>query len=207
MLLKNPEHAATKSPVLPLSPTALKKIALIGPHVHSQKDLAGNYFEEIGVGTCAGPTCITTIAAAMAKASSAELEVLEACSDVPCKSANISGAIEASAGADAIVLAMGISGVIEGEGHDRMDIGLPGMQYNLTKALIEAYPATPIVLLLFNGGTRMADATSDHLPCPVTSCYCRCAGWGACSSWPHLRARHLTVLCSGGMPACRLQAW
>ena len=154
VLLKNPALATTGRPVLPLAKTM--KVALIGPHATTQKDLAGNYFEDIGVGTCAGPQCITSVADAIGNVTgAANLAVVQGCSDMKCtnvSTANFSAAVAAAKGADAVVLAMGISGDIEGEGHDRMDIRMPGMQYNLTKAIIDAVPGVPVVLLLFNGG-------------------------------------------------------
>jgi len=56
--------------------------------------------------------------------------------------------------ADAVVLAMGIDGGIEGEGHDRMDIRFPGEQTTLIDAVLNATAkrGTPVVMLLFNGG-------------------------------------------------------
>jgi beta-glucosidase-like glycosyl hydrolase len=65
--------------------TVVPTIALIGPHSRTQKTLAGNYFEGIGLGTCSGATCIPTIEAslktAMAKASggNASVTTVEAC--------------------------------------------------------------------------------------------------------------------------------
>ena len=50
VLLKNGNAAG--SAILPLKKGI--KLALVGPHTQTQKDLAGNYFEDIGLGTCAG---------------------------------------------------------------------------------------------------------------------------------------------------------
>jgi beta-glucosidase-like glycosyl hydrolase len=58
VLLKN----GNKAPILPLKKGV--KLALIGPHTQTQKDLAGNYFENIGLGTCAGPTCVPKLGTA-----------------------------------------------------------------------------------------------------------------------------------------------
>eukprot|EP00040_Diaphanoeca_grandis_P010065 m.51547 g.51547 ORF g.51547 m.51547 type:complete len:852 (+) comp21462_c0_seq2:24-2579(+) len=161
VLLQNPASSIPNTNVLPLSKNT--KIALIGPHILSQQDLAGNYFEQIGLGTCAGPQCIPTIRDAIGNVTAVEnLRWVEACADMKCASANFSAAIELSQWADTIVLAMGISGEIEGEGHDRMDIRLPGLQYNLTKAIIETNPGKPIVLLLFNGGMVTIEDLKDE---------------------------------------------
>ena len=104
-----------------------KSIALIGPHSRTQKDLAGNYFEDIGLGTCAGPACVPSIESSInALNEGSNVTVVEACSDMKCGTADIAGAVAAAKGADVVVMAMGISGAIEGEAHDRMDIGMPG---------------------------------------------------------------------------------
>ena len=58
VLLKNPPRRG-----LPLARG--KAVALIGPHARTTQELAGNYFEEIGVGSCAGPRCILTMEAAV----------------------------------------------------------------------------------------------------------------------------------------------
>jgi len=129
---------------------------MIGPHSQTQKDLAGNYFTDIGVGTCSGPTCITTVEKAMSTVNGAAVTTVLGCPDRKCASispANMSAALAAAKGADVVVMAMGLDGSIEGEGHDRLNITLPGMQKQLIKSIIAAAAGKPIVLLLFNGGT------------------------------------------------------
>eukprot|EP00658_Telonema_sp_P-2_P003297 TRINITY_DN11215_c0_g2_i6.p1 TRINITY_DN11215_c0_g2~~TRINITY_DN11215_c0_g2_i6.p1 ORF type:complete len:548 (-),score=126.92 TRINITY_DN11215_c0_g2_i6:177-1820(-) len=141
---------------LPL--TKGSRITLIGPHARTQQELAGNYFEDIGVGTCAGAGCISTVEAALSYLNGANVTTVEGCADRKC--ANISAetmaeAVAALEGCDAAVLAMGIDGTIEGEGHDRLDIRLPGEQKKLILAVIRAAQSrkVPVVLVLFNGGT------------------------------------------------------
>lgn len=144
VLLKNPNG------ILPLKKGM--KLALIGPHATTHVELAGNYFEDIGLGTCAGKQCVPNLQDSINKINGVNVTVVKACSDCKCSKADMAAAIVAAKSADAVVLAMGIDGSIEGEGHDRMDIHLPGQQHDLIQNVINAVPSKKIVLLLFNGG-------------------------------------------------------
>lgn len=56
-------------------------------------------------------------------------------------------------GAEAVVLAMGLSLDVEREAMDRVNITFPGMQAELISAVLDAVaPGTPVALLLLSGG-------------------------------------------------------
>merc|ERR1712216_591772 len=80
VLMKN--GAASKT-LLPLEKGL--KLALIGPHTQTQKDLAGNYFEDIGLGTCAGPACVPTLKTAFDRVNGGNATVVAGC-DMKCAS-------------------------------------------------------------------------------------------------------------------------
>ena len=147
VLVKNGDAA----PVLPLRKGA--RLALIGPHTQTQKDLAGNYFEDIGLGMCAGVECVPTLKTAFDKVSGGSAAVAAGC-DIKCEEASYKAgkdaALAAARGAEVVVLALGIDGDIAGEGRDRMDIRLPGYQQQLAQDVIGV--GKPTVLLLFSGG-------------------------------------------------------
>ena len=154
-------------------------IALIGPHAQTQVELAGNYFEDIGLGTCAGPACVPSLETALNTLSQAGANVttVPACSDRSCAKADVAAAVAAvtAGGAEkpsAVVLALGIDGKIEGEGHDRMDIRLPGQQPTLASAVIAAARThgIPVALLLFNGGMVALDGI-DTTGVAVMECW------------------------------------
>eukprot|EP00041_Stephanoeca_diplocostata_P027723 m.769002 g.769002 ORF g.769002 m.769002 type:complete len:798 (-) comp23234_c0_seq1:921-3314(-) len=148
VLLQNPTETATGLPLLPLAKGS--RVALIGPHTQTQKDLAGNYFEDIGLGTCAGPTCVPTLKAAFDAVNGGNASIAAGC-DMKCTSTSGFAAAEAvAAGADVVVLALGADGDICGEGNDRMNITLPGRQIDLAQNIIAL--GKPTVLLLFTGG-------------------------------------------------------
>ena len=146
VLVKN---GAVGKPVLPL--TKGLKLALIGPHTQTQKDLAGNYFEDIGLGTCAGPQCVPKLGQAFdaVNTGGGNATVVAGC-DMHCKTADTASAVTAAKAADVAILALGIDGDICGEGRDRMDITLPGQQKELAEAVIAT--GKPVVLLIFSGG-------------------------------------------------------
>jgi hypothetical protein len=56
-----------------------ERLALIGPHTQMQKDLAGDYFEDIGLGMCAGAPCVPILRAAFDKVGSGEAVVAAGC--------------------------------------------------------------------------------------------------------------------------------
>jgi beta-glucosidase-like glycosyl hydrolase len=149
--------------VLPLSKgLGAGAVLLLGPHARTQKTLAGNYFEDIGLGVCAGPGCVPTVEASLNRANGAggnkSVTVLEGCKDMKCGSLDVAAvtAAASSAAVQVVVMAMGVDSSIAGEGRDRMDIRLPGKQAALVQAAIAATrmrPQVRLVLLLFNGGT------------------------------------------------------
>jgi hypothetical protein len=82
-------------------------------------------FEDIGLGTCAGPTCVPKLKTAFDLVNGGNSSVVAGC-DMKCAKADITGAVAAAKAADVAILALGIDGDICGEGKDRMDITLPG---------------------------------------------------------------------------------
>ena len=155
-------EAARQSPVLLKNGNAGKavlpfkkgtKLAMIGPHTQTQKDLAGNYFEDIGLGTCSGPGCVAKLGTAFdaVNMGGANATVVAGCKDMHCSDdSGFAAAVAAAKAADTVVLALGIDGDICGEGKDRMNISLPGKQQDLAEAVIAV--GKPTVLLIFSGG-------------------------------------------------------
>ena len=94
VLLSNPlvlnadgAHASSKT-VLPLHNTGFGdgEWLLLGPHAQTQGSLAGNYYEDIGLGTCAGTGCVPTMEASLNVANAqvggkGNVTVLQGCKD------------------------------------------------------------------------------------------------------------------------------
>lgn len=150
VLLKNKED------ILPLE-NKYKTIAVIGPNADSKDVLLGNYS-----GT---PSEYTTLLRGMQKeAKKRGIEVIyaEGCDLYKkeykslCETDLIPEAVIAARKSDIVVLCLGLSPVLEGEEGeegavqcDRDDLGLPGRQAELVRAV--AREGKPVILILCNG--------------------------------------------------------
>lgn len=127
--------------VLPLSNN--QRIALIGPFADS-KDILGSWSWRGAEGD------IRTLEQVLKKKSSAANVKMAACEAVHAVTeAELSEALEAAKQADVVVLALGESSEMSGEGGSRSDIRLPQAQLELVQALRKLNK--PMVTLLFNG--------------------------------------------------------
>lgn len=151
-------------PLLPLAAGRIKTLALIGPHATSTVDLLGPYSPPTGPAIAN-----SSLAVALARRGAAEgfaVTVVPGCADTSCTSTSgFAAALAAAKAADVIVAAFGISGLQEGEGHDRADLGLPGAQ----EALLDALHATgvPLVLVLVHGGPLGLVSAADAAAYPA----------------------------------------
>jgi beta-glucosidase len=64
--------------------------------------------------------------------------------------------------ADVVVMAVGESAVMNGEGASRAEIGLPGVQEDLVKAIVAT--GKPVVVMLFNGRPLTIEWISQNVP-------------------------------------------
>jgi len=71
--------------------------------------------------------------------------------NVACVDADIGSAVDLAASADAVVLVVGADQSIEREGHDRVDLYLPGKQQELVTRVAMAARG-PVVLVIMSGG-------------------------------------------------------
>lgn len=154
VLLTNPHGA------LPLNPSKLRKVAVIGPNADAPDTLYGNY-----AGT--PPYLITPRMGLVAALPGGDAAVYYApgCANVAC--ANTSGfpaAVTAAShpDADAVILVLGLDQTQEAEGHDRTNITLPGLQTELAQAVCAAASSrsVPCIVVYITGGP-LADAWSQ----------------------------------------------
>jgi hypothetical protein len=150
VLLRN--AAAT----LPLR--SLWRLAVLGPHANSTRELLSNYHGDTPV------VDSQSVLAALQRAGQARgfaVEYAPGCASLLCPNASgFPAAAAAAARADAAVVVLGLcsqdcptaedSAVREEEMHDRAALTLPGLQEALLKAV--AATGTPTVLLLVHGG-------------------------------------------------------
>jgi beta-glucosidase-like glycosyl hydrolase len=147
VLLKNENNA------LPFA--AGKKVAVVGPHANNRASILGNYLGEI----CPDDTydCVQTpfeAIAALNNASGGTTTSADGCDVNSTSTSKMQAAIDAAMDADYIVFFGGLDGTIEREGHDRHDIGLPGMQPVLLGKLVDIseQQGKPLAVVLYHGG-------------------------------------------------------
>ncbi|SFC92782.1 glycoside hydrolase family 3 N-terminal domain-containing protein [Massilia yuzhufengensis] len=136
VLLKNDQG------VLPLK-RGLGAIAVIGPLADARRDLEGGWIVKSDAATMA-----SLVDAVREQAGPATRVSYAAGCDVACRdTGGFAAALEAAAGADAVVLAVGESWDMSGEAKSRADIRLPGRQGELFEAL-RAIGKTPVVVVM-----------------------------------------------------------
>jgi hypothetical protein len=173
VLLKNAGGAA-----LPLRAGVLKALALVGPAATFSGTSTGQYLGNYaactngpGGSVPSDPRChVVTLREALSNRSAAggwALRYAPGCDvNTAGDTKGFPAALAAAEGADVIVAAVGLdtcqeSSCSEGEANDRAVAGgrfpaagldLGGSQLALLQALAAAYPATPLIVVLFNGG-------------------------------------------------------
>ncbi|KAI3690072.1 hypothetical protein L2E82_48047 [Cichorium intybus] len=127
---------------LPLVPTAIKCLAVIGPNANATETMIGNY---------AGVPCQYTTPL-QGLSASAKTIYEPGCLNLKCNNiVRLHKAKEAAAAADAVVLVMGSDLSIEAESLDRIDITLPGRQNFLISEVASAARG-PVILVIMSGG-------------------------------------------------------
>jgi len=160
VLLKNTDG------FLPLA-KGLKKIAVIGPNADYPLVLLGNY-------NGFPSSSVTPLAGIKAKVGpETEVAYAKGCTVRGADASGFDLALAAADGADMVIAVMGISQAIEGEEGqmegvddggsstgDRTEIGLPGVQEDLLKAVAET--GVPIVVVLQNGSAVAVNWAEQH---------------------------------------------
>lgn len=151
VLLKNEKQ------LLPLKKT-YKKIAVIGPLGDDKEDMNGSwaFFGE--------PQHPVSIVEGIKSKLGKNTEVLfhAGCNLYDDAKDKFTEAAAVASKADVVVLAVGESAVMNGEGASRADIGLPGVQQDLVEAI--AKTGKPIVLVLLNGRPLAIEWIDQNIP-------------------------------------------
>ncbi|MCD7455954.1 hypothetical protein HAX54_030241 [Datura stramonium] len=136
VLLKNSAR------LLPLSKIKTTSLAIIGPKANNSELLLGNY---------AGIPCKSVSLLQGFQRIVKNIGYHPGCNFVNCTSAAIDEAVNIAKKAEYVVLVMGLDQRVERENWDRVDLGLPGQQEILIKAVAEA-AVEPVILVLVGGG-------------------------------------------------------
>jgi beta-glucosidase len=77
-------------------------------------------------------------------------------------------AVSSAKSSDAVVIVAGLSDAFESEGHDRPDMGMPGQQEELIRAVVDANPNTVVVV---NAGSPVEMPWADEVDAILLSYY------------------------------------
>ncbi|EOR94368.1 Periplasmic beta-glucosidase [Arcticibacter svalbardensis MN12-7] len=149
VLLKN------QNQLLPLSKD-LKTIAVIGPLAKSNNDMKG--FWSV---TWDNDKLVSLYEGLQNKVGkNTQLLYAEGCGISDTSKAGFAAAIEAAKKADIVVMAVGETFDMSGEGKSRTSIGIPGIQEDLIKAVKAT--GKPVVVLIMAGRPLIFNWTADH---------------------------------------------
>ncbi|WP_197526406.1 glycoside hydrolase family 3 N-terminal domain-containing protein [Botrimarina colliarenosi] len=140
VLLKN------EAQTLPLTPSELKRVAVIGPLADAARDQLGCWMLD------GNPDEAVTVLSALKQALGPEIEVAYsagAASSIDESDAGIEAARDAAAEADVAVVCVGEGWNLSGEARSRANLRLPGSQRELVRAVEQT--GTPVVLVVLAG--------------------------------------------------------
>lgn len=151
VLLKNADH------LLPLS-KSVKKIALIGPLANNKEDMNGSWSF---FGEAQHP--ISILEGLQRKVNSTtKINYAQGCNLYDNSTELFKEAISAAQQADVVIMALGESAPMNGEGASRSDINLPGVQQQLLEAVHKT--GKPIVVLVHSGRALTLTWMDKHIP-------------------------------------------
>ncbi len=161
--------------ILPLSENT-RKVALIGPFATSQA-IRGNW-------ACHGENADCVSVADGVRAILGEERVLTAkgctCYLEDLSTEGFDEAIRVAKEADVVVLCLGEEQDYSGESHSRVDLGLPGVQLELARAVVAANPNA--VALLFNGRPLVLTQLEPLVPAILDMWFPGCEGGNAAAN-------------------------
>ncbi len=140
--------------VLPLK--GKKRVALIGPLADSADDMLGCWKAQ------GNPTDVVTLRSALQHRLGANVVYVKGTDVLDTGVDEISGAVRAAQQADVAVVALGEDAMeMTGEAASRVDLGLPGRQLDLLKAV--ASTGKPVVLIVFSGRPLVLDWPAENI--------------------------------------------
>ena len=98
-----------------------------------------------------------------------KVQYAQGCDISSTDTSHIAEAVSAAKASDVAIVFIGINSHIEGEGHDRTSIELPGVQEQLVEAVMGANKNTVVVLI--NGGQLAIEWISTNVPAIVEALY------------------------------------
>jgi len=145
--------------LLPISPG--KKVAVVGPHATDSTVMLGNYLGQICPDS--NPHCVLSFFDAINEtviAAGGSANWSHGCTVHGNSTEGFADTVALAKDADIVIYIGGLDGSIEGEGHDRIDVGLPPIQLQLLKELM-AVNKNMVVCLMHGGMVGLESISSD----------------------------------------------
>ncbi|TBN02946.1 glycosyl hydrolase [Hyunsoonleella flava] len=163
ILLKNDNN------VLPLDMSNIKSLAVIGPNAHENRPKKGTY-SLLGGYSGLPPFYVSALDGIKAKVGDkVKINYAKGCDLLSNSKAGFPAAIAAAKKSDAVVLVIGGSRKTGGEGVDRADLNLYGVQQELVKAIHKT--GKPIVAVLINGRPLSINYVVENIPSILETWY------------------------------------
>jgi beta-glucosidase len=137
-----------------------KRIAVIGPLGNNQEDMNGSWSF---FGEAQHPVSI--LQGLKSALPNTNFTFAEGCNLYDNKTDKFSQAVSAARQSELVIMVVGESAPMNGEGASRADIGLPGVQQQLVEEIYKT--GKPIVLLLVNGRPLAIEWIAEHIPAIV----------------------------------------
>lgn len=163
ILLKNDNN------VLPLDLSKIKSLAVIGPNAHENKPKKGTY-SLLGGYSGLPPFYVSALDGIKAKVGDkVKINYAKGCDLLSNSKAGFPAAISAAKKSDAVILVIGGSRRTGGEGVDRADLELYGVQKELVKAIHKT--GKPVVAVLINGRPLSINYVAENIPSILETWY------------------------------------
>jgi beta-glucosidase len=143
--------------VLPLAED-VGSVAVVGPLADNPRDSLGTWF---AVGRDEDTATVVSAIRAIASPRTT-VRYARGCDCTGDRREGFAEAIELARASDVVVAVLGETRDMSGEAHSRADLGLPGSQLDLLKALHAT--GKPVVLVLMNGRPLALPWESEHVP-------------------------------------------
>jgi beta-glucosidase len=163
ILLKNDNN------VLPLDMSKIKSLAVIGPNAQEEKPKKGTY-SLLGGYSGLPPYYVSALDGIKAKVGDkVKINYAKGCDLLSNSKVGFPAAIAAAKKSDAVVLVIGGSRKTGGEGVDRDNLDLYGVQKELVKAIHET--GKPIIAVLINGRPLSINYVAENIPSILETWY------------------------------------
>jgi beta-glucosidase len=163
IMLKNDNN------LLPLDLSKIKSLAVIGPNAHEERPKKGTY-KLLGGYSGLPPYYVSVLDGLKKKVGeNVKINYAKGCDIDSFSKEGFSAAVSAAKKSDAVVLVVGSSHKTCGEGGDRSDLDLYGVQ----KELVEAIHKTgkPVIVVLINGRPLSINYIAENIPSVLETWY------------------------------------